>query len=952
MKKLALKLKKFIFVDNALSKQDQSLKNDFYHSNLYFGTAAGILLCVLAFIGVIGTIAQGSVLMLINATFVYSIFFITNFVFLCLFNRERRLFAKDPAKCQQNILNWFMGINMILASMTFYTTQEGSSFFFEYILVTAIIYLVPNTDSRSFFRNALINIISMFIVLNTFSYRIVLQDLVDMIGLHIMCGVVNEVRWRSFLRYEATKFSIEKKRDEFYKNSRTDELTGLLNRAALRQDFAGYLDHEICIALMDIDVFKNLNDTYGHSYGDQILRLVSKNMKAVFGDENERCYRYGGDEFLIISRDPDAQMFYQKLTKLRKVNEEKQSAISVSASVGYTRGTAHSEEELRALIRIADRYLYQAKSDEAEKIQGSFYHTDRETRQMFSGQESFLATLKSTDEVAELFYQKKLSGKDWSIAYMNINEYSELNEALGYRKGYTVLEKISRIIHTHFPDSALINREVDHFVLYSTLPEKEFVYRIRKIQVETAEIEPQQPIILRAGIYHHSSSEPPTDFIAGMFKAKYASDIARDITRSERYLSYYNAKMDQEKKKSTFVHNNFQTALREGSFEPYYQPIIGPISGTVCGFEALSRWIDPQAGIIPPVDYIPYLEKMNEVYQLDLYFLDRVCRDLASNRKRFPEKLFVNVNLSQTDFEVINMPAEIDRIVSRNRISKRQIQFEITESAFVNTNFVRNAVKELHDRGYRLWIDDFGVGESSLSSFQNYMVEGVKLDQSFFKDFTSHRAQITIKSVVDLSHEAGSMMIAEGIENREQLWLARQWGINYIQGFFFSRPLPLEQLLKKDFMRNLTDEQTDNFYQTVADVSLVNDFSQKFLFRYDASLWLARAVLEWNGRLYMLRGNTEMQKFIRDSVENDGPDCVFKEDAGFTVSLMKAVKAVGNRRGAQTFRFERDHHELCGQVFFLTGEPGNGRSAYVLNITNFDVFLPEARSEEKERAGA
>lgn len=931
-------IKRYITFDNAIYRQPQPIQENYYSHNLYFCTAAGALLCILSFIGMIGTAAPfagGAQVGSNIALFVYFLIFAVNFISLLFILRERRLLKTDHRRRHQSFFYWFMGINMVLASMTFYTTQAGSSFFFEYILVTSIIYLLPNTDGIVFFRNAAVNIVSMILVLHTIPSQIAWQDLVDLIALHIICGVVNEARWRMFLQYENTKFSIERRKDELYKSSRTDGLTGLLNRTALRNDYSGYLNHELCVALLDVDTFKNLNDTYGHDYGDRALKLLGDVIRTAFQAEGERCYRYGGDEFLIISTDQDAQSFCRKL---QSIHEEHDGNMHLSVSIGFCRGIPHTEDELRNLIRIADSYLYQAKNNETEKILGSIRVRDANSVQMIKASASALEMLKSTDEVARSFDQAQLSGKDWCIAYMNINQYSEINEAAGYRRGHEVLEQISRIIQKYFPNAALVNREVDHFVLLSTTPENEFVIRMRSIQEETASMGTQRPVILRIGVYHHLASDSPVDFITGMFKAKYASDVVRDVSKGDRYLCLYNAEMDRERNRIAFIHSHFQDALAGNRIIPYYQPIIGSISGKVCGFEALSRWTDPDRGVIPPGDYIPYLEQIKEVYRLDLYFLDMVCRNLEENRENFPDKLFVNVNVSRTDFEVIDMPEEIDRIVTRHGIPKRQIQFEITESAFAGAKSLECAVKELHARGYRVWMDDFGVGESSLSSFQKYEVEGVKLDQSFFTGSANRRTQIIIKSIVDLSHETDCMMIAEGVETQDQLWLARQWGINYIQGFYFSRPLPLENLLQKSFMNDLTSRSIDDYYQTVVNVSITNDFSHRYFFHADASLWLGRAVLEWDGsHLHLLRGNAQILRIMRNSMQIDGTDCVFVEDASVTRQLADRIRKMSDSSPECSFRLEEGSYRLCVQLFYLTKNPENSRTAYVLNITNFNV---------------
>jgi diguanylate cyclase (GGDEF)-like protein len=926
--------------------RDPRFETDFYNNNLSFCLAAGLMICILTLIGLVGTFAPfsaGYLFPYINATVVYAVILCANLIFMVLLSRERDRFLEDPDQRTTPLIDWFTGTNMALASLTFYTTQADSSFFFEYILVTIIIFLVPNSNLLSYTRNVTINLIVMVLVMSSFHYKIAWQDLVDIIVLHIICAIVTRIRWLSFLRWETSKFLMEKKRDEFYQESRTDGLTGLLNRTGLRDDFTDFIDQKLFVALIDLDAFKKYNDTYGHAFGDRVLELTGERIRKVFDSRADRCYRYGGDEFLIISRDQNKELFLQKLSEFQKICEQKKDGVGIYCSIGYCSGTPGTEQELRALIKTADDYLYHAKSEGTGKMEGKLSGLG-EKGPVSSGQTSVLKELKDMDEAAELFYQEEMAGKEWSIAYLDINRYAEINDELGYREGRLILEKISGIILDYFPDAVLVNREVDHFVLHSTQPPHEFIRRIRKIQEAVSGIESRRMIIIRAGIYHHRTSDPPMDFTTGMYHAKYASDAANDAERSDRYLCVFDAEMERERARETFVHNEFARSLKEGRIVPYYQPVVGALSGTTCGFEALSRWVHPQKGIITPCDFVPYLEKMGETYRLDLCILEQVCRDISRNRKQLPKKLFVNVNLSQNDFQLVNMPDRIDQIVSRYGIDKGQIQFEITESAVADSAVLQESLQRLRDQGYRIWMDDFGVGESSLAVFMNNDVQGVKLDQSFFADVANQRTQIIIQSVIRLSRETKCMIIAEGIETLEQLRCAQMWGSNYVQGFYYSRPMPMEELLRSPFVRNLTDDCTDRFYQAVAATNLLASFKPCYNLQDLDSVLFARAVIEWGREIRLLRLNEPMQKLMRDSVRVDGPARILDEGSDLIPVLREASAKISADHGSCDFRAKLNQRCLHGQLTWLAEDPAREKTAYILNLTNFDVIPSEKGS--------
>ena len=324
-----------------ISEQDPLFLADFYRYNLPFDIASAILLCIVSFIGMAGThapFAAGTVLPEISATAVYMMLFGTNLLFLMLLFQEFRRFDSTAVRRTKWIILTFRGANMVLASMTFFSTQKNSGFFFEYILVTMTILLVPNSRFITFLRNAGLNLVSVILVLALARHPIAWQDMVDLLALFIVCGFVNWVRWLTFRRVEANRLSAEKQREKLFRESRTDDLTGLLNRTALRDDFPDYTGRLLCIALIDLDAFKLCNDTYGHAYGDMMLRSTGERMQRIFSGAEYRCYRYGGDEFLILYNGGDRDLFYNKLLEFCGSGEKQPKEPDVTCGTGYCCG--------------------------------------------------------------------------------------------------------------------------------------------------------------------------------------------------------------------------------------------------------------------------------------------------------------------------------------------------------------------------------------------------------------------------------------------------------------------------------------------------------------------------------------------------------------------------------------------------------------------------------------
>ena len=243
-------------------------------------------------------------------------------------------------------------------------------------------------------------------------------------------------------------------------------------------------------------------------------------------------------------------------------------------------------------------------------------------------------------------------------------------------------------------------------------------------------------------------------------------------------------------------------------------------------------------------------------------------------------------------------------------------------------------------------MDDFGVGQSSLSAFHNYKVQGVKIDQSFFADIASPRTKIIIQSIIDLCHETNSLLIAEGVETQEQLWYAQQWGVNFIQGFYFSRPMPLHALLASSFIRNLTNETTDQFYQKAAEVNLLNNISNRERFSLDTHthpLLFDRAVLVQypDQSLTLLRINDAMHQLLWESKAIDTQkQYSIKKDSVFATALTENIQKISGKSTTIDFPMELQSRPYNGRLVLLAQKSDEGMTAYLFSLSNFVITLP------------
>lgn len=247
-----------------------------------------------------------------------------------------------------------------------------------------------------------------------------------------------------------------------------------------------------------------------------------------------------------------------------------------------------------------------------------------------------------------------------------------------------------------------------------------------------------------------------------------------------------------------YILEHFDEALEKNWIKVYFQPIVRSLTGNVCGAEALARWIDPDRGIINPSDFIPVLEENGLIYRLDCFVLEKVCNGFQWKAERIGTGaglIPVSVNISRLDFSLTNMVQKIENLIVANKMPRDMLNIEITESAFVSDEkVIRKAVDELHALGFKVCMDDFGSGYSSLNVLKDYDFDELKIDMEFLANF-SEKSRKIIRSIVRMAKDIGVQTLAEGVETKEEYEFLKGIGCEKIQGFYFGRPDTPEEAL-------------------------------------------------------------------------------------------------------------------------------------------------------------
>lgn len=271
------------------------------------------------------------------------------------------------------------------------------------------------------------------------------------------------------------------------------------------------------------------------------------------------------------------------------------------------------------------------------------------------------------------------------------------------------------------------------------------------------------------------------------------ASIARQTMKKDaaRYISFY-AKVDESRLvKEREILDSFEHALNSGEFVPWYQPKFSNLTGRIVGAEALVRWVKPNGQMVPPSEFISILERNGRIAELDSYIFEQVvCRQKAweqSGGAMIP----ISVNLSRASLYHEDLVEKYKQILKEHELSSEYVPIEITESAFADTEKLKKFSDIFNASGFALHMDDFGSGYSSLSDLGSMHFQYIKLDKGLVDQIGTAYGEKVLRHTIQLAREMNIEMVAEGVETREQVEFLKQEGLEIIQGYYYSKPMPL-----------------------------------------------------------------------------------------------------------------------------------------------------------------
>ncbi|MBR1477056.1 MAG: EAL domain-containing protein [Lachnospiraceae bacterium] len=272
-----------------------------------------------------------------------------------------------------------------------------------------------------------------------------------------------------------------------------------------------------------------------------------------------------------------------------------------------------------------------------------------------------------------------------------------------------------------------------------------------------------------------------------------------------------------------YITENIDRAIEEGWITAYYQPVARTITGEICGMEALARWVDPVYGLFAPNDFISVLEDAQLIHKLDCAIIQRICKDYSRSMREDDHTVTVSFNLSRLDFRLCDIHSFIEEEIKKNKVPRDALRVEITESMMENDDRMHDVIDRFWDRGFRVWMDDFGSGYSSLNVLKDYRFDTLKIDMVFLRNFNARSKEI-IKSVVDMSKRIGVHTLAEGVETAEQFEFLRSIGCEKAQGYYIGKPMPYEEYREYLKNRGFSVEASDKrqYYHDIGRVNVLS----------------------------------------------------------------------------------------------------------------------------------
>lgn len=612
--------------------------------------------------------------------------------------------------------------------------------------------------------------------------------------------------------------------------------------------------HLSCL-MVDIDFFKKVNDNYGHATGDEVIKGVANILQSNTRD-TDLVGRYGGEEFCVVLTDLHMDKATQIAERIRHTIEENSLAgINVTASLGVSSLDTNINNP-EDLVGLADKALYAAKNSGrnrvitwGEEVQALTDVTENEEKSKAEDGKNDKQTMKLRKRVSELegllekrnqeiehykiydaktglptlsHFEDRISQEiarskrnDYfvTVLSMSIDTINRVHSTLGQeaadqlvvacsnrlnsslRGDFDIiamvqnkkdLSSISLVNHAEFGIMLTEIKQADHvtWIIKRILDSFAQPFRVKDQEIYAI------PFI---GVSIYPNDGKSADELYS--NAINACNHAKNRNSKERYLCFSQSLNDMAVRQLK-VESSLHDAISQEELQLHFQPKVEAVSQQTIGFEALLRWNSAKLGFVPPGDFINVAEQTGQIHELGNWVLYNACKQLKEWMDMGLSVKPIAVNVSEVQLREQDLAQIIQDLLDEFDLVPAMLEIELTESSLVNPHDISLAtLRKMKEIGVKVAVDDFGTGYSSLSYLRKIPLSCLKIDRSFINDINSDdSANSLISSIISMAHGLNLEVVAEGVETESQINFLRERGCQYLQGYYFSRPLPPEEV--------------------------------------------------------------------------------------------------------------------------------------------------------------
>ena len=384
---------------------------------------------------------------------------------------------------------------------------------------------------------------------------------------------------------------------------------------------------------------------------------------------------------------------------------------------------------------------------------------------------------------------------------INFERFHSVNDLNGREFGDSALRALSDAIKEFLrgTEGIACREDADRFDIYC-LHCEDYHAVLQFFQRKVNELSPRVSVRLRMGVCPGSEN---VSLVMLFDRARTACNLVRGSYKT--HLMIYNEDMYKREVYSQRLLNDLRQAVEERQFCVYYQPKydIQCNPPRLNSAEALVRWVHPELGFISPGDFIPLFEKNGLIHVVDRYVWEEAARQVAAWREEYGVTVAVSVNLSRTEVFDPGLEKELLKLMQENGLSMKDFKLEGTESAYTDdAEQLVSVIQQLRNLGFEIEMDDFGSGYSSLNTISKLPIDVLKMDMKFIQNVEKDDRDFRlVELILDIARYLKVPVVAEGVETEHQLQLLQDADCDYVQGYYFSRPLPaadFEKLIEKE----------------------------------------------------------------------------------------------------------------------------------------------------------